>query len=112
MFNVYWSDISDEAKHYSMPEMIGDPDQDADALAATSPLALASQIKAPVLLAYGGRDRRVPIVHGEKLRDAMTAAGNPPQWIVYDDEGHGWAHTENRLDFWRRVEAFLQQHLK
>lgn len=112
MYTVHWSDVSDRSKLFSMPEMIGDLEKDAAMLKANSPLALASKIKAPVLLAYGAKDWRVPIVHGEKMRAALTEAGNPPEWVVYDDEGHGWKRTPNQIDFWRRVERFLGQHLK
>jgi dipeptidyl aminopeptidase/acylaminoacyl peptidase len=73
---------------------------------------LADRIKAPLLLAYGGEDRRVPLVHGTRMRDALAAAGRPPQWVVYNDEGHGWNKLETRLDFAQRVEDFLALHLK
>jgi acetyl esterase/lipase len=112
MYTVHWSDISDKSKTYTLPEMLGDPQKDAAMLKANAPIELASKIKAPVLLAYGARDRRVPLVHGEKMRDALKEAGSPPQWVVYDDEGHGWARTANRIDFWRRTEAFLAKYLK
>lgn len=111
MFTVHWSDISSQAKQYSLKEMIGDPVADAAMLAANSPLLQAARIKAPVLLAYGGRDRRVPIVHGERMRDALTKAGNTPEWVVYDDEYHGFRFEETRIDFWRRTETFLGKHL-
>ena len=60
----------------------------------------------------GGEDRRVPLVHGQRMRDALKAAGNPPEWVVYDDEGHGWLKVANRIDFALRLEKFLAQHLK
>lgn len=112
MFEVHWSDTTRDNKKYSMPETIGDPVKDEKMLAANAPIMLASQIKAPVLLAYGYHDRRVPIIHGEKMRDALIAAGNKPQWIVYDDEGHGWARPKNSIDFWTKVETFLDKNLK
>lgn len=112
MYTVHWSDVSEASKKHSMPEMVGDLQKDAAMLAANAPIELAAKIKAPLLLAYGGRDRRVPLFHGEKMRAALTAAGSPPEWIVYDNEGHGWVRTENNLDFWRRTEAFLAKHLK
>ena len=65
-----------------------------------------------MLLAYGGKDRRVPLVHGEEMREALTNAGNKPEWIQYNDEGHGWSRTVNRIDFWTKVEAFLDKNLK
>ncbi|MEH0167798.1 alpha/beta hydrolase family protein [Roseateles microcysteis] len=112
MFDVHWSDIDRDSKKYSMPETIGDPVADEKMLAANAPIMLARQIKAPVLLAYGYHDRRVPIVHGEKMRDALIAAGNKPEWIVYEDEGHGWARPKNSVDFWTKVETFLDKNLK
>lgn len=111
MFSIHWSDISAEAKRYSLKRLIGDPEADAAMLAANSPLALAGRIKAPLLLAYGGMDRRVPLEHGERMRDALTKAGRPPEWLLYANEGHGWREDENRFDFWRRVEVFLAKHL-
>jgi dipeptidyl aminopeptidase/acylaminoacyl peptidase len=105
-------DISDSARGYSMPTMVGDADKDAEMLKAASPVQQAARIRAPLLLAYGERDRRVPIEHGERLRKAMRAAGLEPQWVSYPDEGHGWLKQETRLDFARRIEAFLGQHLK
>src|SRR5688572_2184378 len=72
MFSVAWSDFaySDYLK-YRAKEMIGDPDVDAARFRATSPLANAAKFKAPVLMVYGGQDYRVPIVHGERMRDAL-----------------------------------------
>jgi acetyl esterase/lipase len=112
MFSVHWSDISESSKRYSMPSMIGDLEKDAAMLAANAPITLAAQIKQPLLLAYGAKDRRVPLVHGENMRSELIQAGSPPEWVVYDDEGHGWARTANKIDFWRRVETFLAKHLK
>ena len=112
MFSVHWSDVSTEAKEYTMPVMIGDPEKDAAMLEANAPIALASKIKAPLLLAYGRLDRRVPLVHGEKMHKALLDAGAKPEWVVYDNEGHGWLNSDNQVDFWTRVERFLDANLK
>lgn len=112
MFSIHWSDIDSDHKQHTMPQMIGDLQKDAAMLAANSPLEQAARIKSPVFLAYGGRDRRVPIDHGERMREALRKAGNNPEWQVYDEEAHGWSRPENRIDFWRRVEGFLAKHLK
>ena len=93
-------------------ELIGDPDHDAAKLRAVSPLANASKIKAPVLMVYGGQDRRVPIVFGEKMRDALEANGVPVEWVVYGDEAHGFMLEKNRIDFYARVGQFLNEQLK
>jgi dipeptidyl aminopeptidase/acylaminoacyl peptidase len=113
MFQWRWGyDVGVEGREHSYPTLIGDPVKDAAMLDSVSPVLLADRIKAPLLLAYGGEDRRVPLVHGTRMRDALTAAGRPPQWVVYSDEGHGWYKLENQLDFARRMEDFLARHLR
>lgn len=113
MFGLHWiNDISQEHQRHSLPAMLGDPKADAAQLAATAPVDLAGRIKAPVLLAHGARDSRVPLEHGERMRDALREAGNPPEWVLYPDEAHGWFKEGTRIDFARRMEAFLAQHLK
>ena len=45
------------------------------------------------------------------MREALRAVGREPEWVVYDGEGHGWDKLENRVDFWNRVERFLETHI-
>lgn len=111
MYDVRWSDITDASRTYGMPRLLGDRDKDADMLASVSPLRHADRIKAPLLMAYGGKDARVPIVHGEKLRDALARDNRQVQWVVYPQQGHGWVGLETQVDFWQRVEAFLARYL-
>jgi dienelactone hydrolase len=112
-FEWSWgSDVSEEARLYSSPVLIGDPKQDAAALAEVSPFEQAARIKTPLLLAFGAKDRRVPLDYGTKLRAALRAAGQEPEWVLYEDEGHGWLKPANKIDFARRVEAFLAKYLK
>jgi dipeptidyl aminopeptidase/acylaminoacyl peptidase len=92
--------------------MVGDAEKDKDALTAASPLAQAARITKPLFLAFGGSDERVPVEHGLRLREAMRKAGHDPQWVVYNDEAHGWYKLETRLDFASRMEKFLAQHLR
>ncbi len=112
LFNAHWSDTSRAAKEHSMKERVGDPEKDSALLDANSPINMADRIKAPLLLAYGGVDRRVPIEHGERMRAALRKAGQEPEWVVYPNEGHGWNYPETKKDFWQRVETFLGRHLK
>ena len=107
-----WSDFSEEARRYSWPELVGDPIKDVALLSDASALRQANKLKVPVLMAYGAMDRRVPLEQGERMRDALTHAGNPPEWVVYPEEGHGWLREANRIDFARRMETFLAKHLK
>jgi dipeptidyl aminopeptidase/acylaminoacyl peptidase len=105
------SDLSDDYKRVGMPVLIGDPVADAAQLKATSPLEQAARIKQPLLLAYGGADRRVPLFHGKRFRDAVKRTNANLEWIEYAEEGHGWAVVDNRVDFWTRVEKFLDKHI-
>ena len=105
------SDMSAEARAYSLPVLIGDPVADAAQLKEAAPVEHAREIKAPLLMAFGGEDRRVPLEHGTRMRDALRAAGAEPEFVVYDGEGHGWFKVENRVDWWNRVERFLAKSL-
>ncbi|MBV8605795.1 MAG: S9 family peptidase [Pelomonas sp.] len=107
MYSIGWSDSTNDWKDYGMPQMIGDRDKDADQLAATSPIRLAARIDKPLLLAYGGEDRRVPLKHGEAFRDAVKVHNDEVDWVVYPNEGHGWRALETNVDFWTRVEKLL-----
>lgn len=90
---------------------IGDPDKEKDLLRANSPLLLAEKIQAPVMLAFGGDDQRVPLIHGEKFRAALDKAGKKYEWVVYEGEGHGFNKDANRFDFYKRFENFLKANL-
>ncbi|MBA5639073.1 S9 family peptidase [Duganella sp. LX20W] len=111
--NSWYDDsaMSSEWRRYGMRRLVGDPDKDAAQLRTTSPLQQAARIKQPLLLAYGGVDYRVPLVHGNKFRDAVSATNKDVEWVVYPKEGHGWVLPENRIDFWGRVEKFLDRNI-
>ncbi|SHN25724.1 Dipeptidyl aminopeptidase/acylaminoacyl peptidase [Duganella sacchari] len=114
MYTGSWSGISDMSDRwlsYGAPMLIGDPERDAAQLNATSPLLQAARIKQPLLLAYGGDDHRVPLYHGEKFLSAIKPSNPGVEWIVYEKEGHGWRLPQNRIDFWNRVEQFLNKHI-
>jgi dipeptidyl aminopeptidase/acylaminoacyl peptidase len=111
MYDVTWSDFPDEYKMYGMPTLVGDREKDAAQLKETSPLEQAGRIKQPLLLAHGSADRRVPIVHGIKMRDALAKTNSQVEWVEYADEGHGWKLVPDRVDFWTRVEKFLQKNI-
>lgn len=94
-----------------MRRHVGDPVTERDALRALSPLHMADRIREPVLLATGMEDRRVPIEGAVRMRDALRRHGVPHEWVVYDDEVHGFSIDRHRYDYYTRVERFLQQHL-
>jgi dipeptidyl aminopeptidase/acylaminoacyl peptidase len=106
-----WADLSEDYKRYGMPDMVGDQVKDAAQLKATSPIAQAARVTQPLLLAYGGSDRRVPIYHGQQFYDVVTKTNKNVEWIQYPEEGHGWRLPKNSVDFWGRVEKFLDKNI-
>jgi acetyl esterase/lipase len=105
-------DIDDSSRRHMLPQLVGDVDKDTEMLAANSPLQRAQDIKAPLMLAFGESDLRVPLAHGERLRQALIKAGRPPVWVTYPNEAHSWRRVDTNVDFARRMEKFLGQHLK
>jgi dipeptidyl aminopeptidase/acylaminoacyl peptidase len=112
MFKSDWrNDASTEQQRYGMPVLIGDPVKDAQQIKDTSPINLASRVKQPLLMAYGGVDRRVPLAHGKNFRDAVLPTNKNVEWVEYPEEGHGWRLVKNRVDFWNRVDKFLAANI-
>ncbi|MBP6903113.1 MAG: S9 family peptidase [Burkholderiaceae bacterium] len=113
MHTVTWSDFSRaDSGRFRLDLTLGDPEKDKAQFEQTSPLKRAAEIKQPVLMAYGAQDERVPIIHGERMRDALKPHNPNVEWVVYADEGHGFYKPANELDFWGRFERFLAKHLK
>ncbi|MES2126428.1 MAG: prolyl oligopeptidase family serine peptidase [Pseudomonadota bacterium] len=108
---TFRDNLPEEWKEYGIPELVGDVSADAAQFKATSPLQQAARITQPLLLAYGGSDRRVPAYHGKKFYDAVSAVNKQVEWVEYPGEGHGWALPATRIDFWGRVEKFLAQQI-
>ncbi|MET0267276.1 MAG: alpha/beta fold hydrolase [Duganella sp.] len=114
MYDGHWnftSDLPDGWKQYGMPHLVGDQVKDAEQLKTTSPLLRAAEIKQPLLLAYGGADQRVPLPHGTKFYKAVKQTNPDVEWVEYEEEGHGWMLPKNRIDFWNRVEKFLDKNI-
>ena len=68
-------------------------------------------IKRPLLIGQGQNDPRVNVRESDQIVAAMRAKNLPVEYVVYTDEGHGFARPENRLDFYGRVEPFLAKYL-
>ncbi len=92
---------------------IGDPrtEEGRAFLAERSPLTYADQIKKPLLISQGANDPRVRKEESDQIVHAMQDANIPVTYLLYTDEGHGFARPENRLLFFAVAEAFLAEHL-
>ena len=82
-----------------------------EGLEQASPLHHAEKITMPVMLIHGGEDFRVPQKHADRMREALTKAGNPPEWLVKRSEGHGFYVTENRIELYTKLLAFFDRHI-
>jgi dipeptidyl aminopeptidase/acylaminoacyl peptidase len=90
---------------------MGDVDQDSVFNRKVSPMFHVDQVRAPLLIGQGQNDPRVNIRESNQMVEAMRAKGLPVEYVVYSDEGHGFARPDNRLDFYGRAETFLAKYV-
>jgi dipeptidyl aminopeptidase/acylaminoacyl peptidase len=90
---------------------VGDLATEEEFLKERSPLFRIDQIKAPLLIGQGKNDPRVKQAESDQIYEAMKKAGLPVQYVIYGDEGHGFARPENSLHFFAITEEFLAKHL-
>ena len=92
-------------------QRVGNPDTEEEFLKARSPLFKVDQIKIPMLIAQGANDPRVKQAESEQIVEAMKNKGIDFEYMLFPDEGHGFAKPENRLRFYATAEKFLAKHL-
>jgi dipeptidyl aminopeptidase/acylaminoacyl peptidase len=105
-FPPYW-----EPLRAMVHEMVGDPDRDAERLKATSPVFHVDRIRCPLLVAQGANDPRARKGESDQIVAALRERGVDVEYLVKDDEGHGFVKEENQFEFYRAMEAFLAKHL-
>lgn len=93
-------------------EMVGHPEKDKEALTATSPAMHADKIKTPLFVAQGAKDPRVNKDESDQMVAALRKRGVQVEYMVKDNEGHGFANEENRFDFYGAMEGFLAKNLR
>ncbi len=103
----YWKPMLD-----MLYEMVGNPETDKELLAAASPALHADNIRAPLLIAQGAQDPRVNIEESNQMVAALNKHGVDVEYIVKDNEGHGFHNEENRFEFYEAMERFLEKHLQ
>ncbi|MBI5246699.1 MAG: S9 family peptidase [Elusimicrobia bacterium] len=90
---------------------VGSVDTEEAFLKERSPLFHIDKIGIPLLIAQGAHDPRVKQAESEQIVAALRAKNKPVEYLLYPDEGHGFAKPSNRLDFYAKAEAFLALHL-
>ncbi|MEZ5500790.1 MAG: S9 family peptidase [Steroidobacteraceae bacterium] len=104
----YWKSFFED-----LARRVGDPrtEEGRKLLAERSPLSRVSAIERPLLIAQGANDPRVKQAEADQIVAAMKAKNLPVTYVLYPDEGHGFARPENRLSFYAISEGFLSQCL-
>jgi dipeptidyl aminopeptidase/acylaminoacyl peptidase len=90
---------------------VGNPETDKDFLWSRSPLSRARDIRIPLLIAQGANDPRVKQAESEQIVAALKDAGIDYEYMLFPDEGHGFAKPANRLKFYAAAERFLARYL-
>ncbi|SHH82903.1 alpha/beta hydrolase family protein [Pollutimonas bauzanensis] len=94
-----------------MHSMVGDPAADHERLVATSPALNAGEIRTPLFIAQGAHDPRVNKDESDQMVAALRSRGVAVEYMVKDNEGHGFHNDENKFEFYESMEAFLRRHL-
>merc|ERR1719478_376336 len=102
----YWGPMRND-----MLLKIGDVDADEAFNEKISPLYHVDKIVAPLLIGQGANDPRVKQAEADQIAFGMARKQIPVEYVLYPDEGHGWARPANRIDFNGRTEDFLAKHL-
>ena len=102
----YW-----ETFRQMLYELVGNPVTDSLMLAEVSPVFLVDNIDDPLLIAQGANDPRVNKNESDQMVEALKKRGIEVEYMVKDNEGHGFYNEENRFDFYRAMEQFFAKHL-
>ena len=105
-FPTYWDGILARWRR-----RVGDVEHDDALNRERSPIYHVDAIRDPLLVGQGKNDPRVKLATADAMVKALRDAGREVTYVVYPDEGHGFARPENQLDFFGRVEEFLAKHL-
>ncbi len=94
-----------------MYEMVGNPETDSIMMAEVSPVFLVDKIQCPLFIAQGANDPRVNKNESDQMVEALKKRGIAVEYMVKDNEGHGFHNEENQFDFYGAMEKFLAKHI-
>jgi dipeptidyl aminopeptidase/acylaminoacyl peptidase len=103
----YW-----EAARKSLYDELGDPETDEKRLTEISPVFFGHQVKSPVLVVQGANDPRVLQVESDEMVASIREAGTHVEYLLFDDEGHGFSKKDNRIEASNKYLTFLDEYLK
>ncbi|MGH2758616.1 MAG: S9 family peptidase [Actinomycetota bacterium] len=102
----YWWGV-----YHQFRKLLGDLETERDYLWSISPLSKVDDIRIPIFIAQGANDPRVKQAESEQIVEAMRKRGLPCEYLLFEDEGHGFVRPENREKFHLDAERFLAKHL-
>jgi dipeptidyl aminopeptidase/acylaminoacyl peptidase len=92
-----------------MAEWVGDPETDADLLRERSPITYVDDVRAPLLVLQGANDPRVVKAESDQMVERLRHLGRDVEYVVFEDEGHGFAKRPNQIRaYWLAAEFFLK----
>ena len=103
----YW-----ESFRKSLYKEIGDPETQLDMLKAASPLFHADKIRRPLIVLQGANDPRVIKPESDEIVEAAKKSGVPVEYIVFENEGHGFTKKANEIRANKAILEFLDKHLR
>ena len=104
----YW-----ESYRKALYAELGDPfSSDSTRLYNISPLFHAKNVIKPLIVLQGANDVRVLQIESDEIVEAVESNNVPVEYIIFEDEGHGFVKTENKIDGHRKIRLFLDKYLK
>lgn len=94
-----------------MAEWVGDPETEVDFLMARSPITYVASITAPLLVMQGAMDPRVVKAESDQMVERLRDLGREVDYVVFEDEGHGWVKRHNELRGYRLAAEWFERHL-
>ncbi len=101
-----------EAQREALYIELGNPETDSAYLYKISPLFHAANITKPLIVLQGANDPRVLKVESDEIVEITRNNGVPVEYVVFDDEGHGFRKKKNEIESWGKILAFLDKYLK
>lgn len=103
----YW-----ETMRQQFYERVGHPEEDKELLTKVSPVFHADKIKTPLFVAQGANDPRVNKQESDQIVEALRSRGVDVEYMLKDNEGHGFMNEENRIEFYNAMVDFFDKYLK